>query len=92
MICEIRFASDVCLHTVSYIALTIFKNVLVFYFYFPWSGLLLVCVLTHEGAIFTEKKIVLGNTRDNFSVATAALAPSECSLLKFYILSFCHYT
>ncbi|KAK8403168.1 hypothetical protein O3P69_000988 [Scylla paramamosain] len=40
------------------------------------SGLLLVCVLTHEGAIFTEKKIVLGNTRDNFSVATAALAPT----------------
>ncbi|XP_050731175.1 mediator of RNA polymerase II transcription subunit 16-like [Eriocheir sinensis] len=40
------------------------------------SGLLLVCVLNHEGAILTEKKIVLGRTRDNFAVATAAVAPS----------------
>nr|XP_053629509.1 mediator of RNA polymerase II transcription subunit 16-like [Cherax quadricarinatus] len=40
------------------------------------SGLLLVCVLTHEGCVLVEKKVVLGQTRDNFTVATAALAPS----------------
>ncbi|XP_066982892.1 mediator of RNA polymerase II transcription subunit 16 [Macrobrachium rosenbergii] len=40
------------------------------------SGLLLLCALTHEGTLFTEKKVVLGQTRDNFTVASAALAPS----------------
>lgn len=41
------------------------------------SGLLLVCVMNHEGSFMTEKKVVLGQKRDNFNVATAALAPSE---------------
>ncbi|KAK7072743.1 hypothetical protein SK128_001952 [Halocaridina rubra] len=40
------------------------------------SGLLLLCVMTHEGTLFLEKKIVLGQARDNFTVAAAALAPS----------------
>ncbi|XP_037776429.1 mediator of RNA polymerase II transcription subunit 16-like [Penaeus monodon] len=40
------------------------------------SGLLLVCAMTHEGNVMTEQKVVLGHTRDNFTVATAALAPS----------------
>lgn len=49
-----------------------------------FTGLLLVCAMTHEGNVMTEQKVVLGHTRDNFTVATAALAP--CRLL---ILWFC---
>lgn len=44
-----------------------------------FTGLLLVCAMTHEGNVMTEQKVVLGHTRDNFTVATAALAP--CRLL-----------
>ncbi|KAK3856546.1 hypothetical protein Pcinc_037139 [Petrolisthes cinctipes] len=40
------------------------------------SGLLLVCVMNHEGGFMAEKKVVLGQKRDNFTVATAALAPT----------------
>lgn len=40
------------------------------------SGLICVCVLGHDGELIVEKKVVLGQTRDNFTVATAALAPS----------------
>ena len=63
-----------------------FKNAAKLHIYSPLSGLLLVCVLTHEGAVLVEKKIVLGNTRDNFSVATAALSPCECFHLNLYFI------
>lgn len=51
------------------------------------TGLLLVCAMTHEGNVMTEQKVVLGHTRDNFTVATAALAPCR-SLLPWFCLPF----
>ena len=46
-------------------------------------GLILLCVLNSKFTLLEERKVVLGQTRDNFSVATAALGPGKLLVLSY---------